>query len=115
MAEITRFVQECPSLSGSYQTEPVPSMVAGEKWGAVPLSRERLFDVLSAHQPGRKDAPWKLQVNDMTTPFASTAAFPKRGLRGFQELKPVSRLRGTAPEDLSGFISPSRQRGSSGD
>jgi hypothetical protein len=25
MAEITRFVQEFPSLSGPYQTEPVPS------------------------------------------------------------------------------------------
>jgi hypothetical protein len=30
-------------------------------------------------------------------PFALTAAFPKRGLRGSQGLKPVSRLRGTAP------------------
>jgi hypothetical protein len=66
--------------------------------GAVPLSRERLFDVLSAHQPGRPDAPWKQQVNGVTTPFAPTAAFPKRGLRGSQGLKPVSRLRGTAPK-----------------
>src|SRR5438093_9212635 len=70
-----------------------------KKTGAVPLSRERLFDVLSAHQPGRKDAPWKLQVNDMTTPCAPTAAFPKRGSRGSQGLKPVSRLRGTAPKN----------------
>src|SRR2546427_1691162 len=28
------------------------------KMGAVPLSRERLFNVPLAHQPGRKDAPW---------------------------------------------------------
>src|SRR5437773_8485639 len=40
--------------------------------GAVPLSRERLFDVPSAHQPGRKDALWKQQVNGVTTPFVPT-------------------------------------------
>src|SRR5437870_7822012 len=28
--------------------------------GAVPLSREGSLNVPSAHQPGRKDAPWKL-------------------------------------------------------
>ncbi len=77
----------------------IPELRRQTRVGAVPLSRERFFDVLSAHQPGRKDAPWKLQVNDMTTPFAPTAAFPKRGLRGSQGLKPVSRLRGTAPKN----------------
>src|SRR5439155_8210623 len=80
------------------------------KLGAVPLSRERLFDVLSAHQPGRKDAPWKLQVNDMTTPCAPTAAFPKRGSRGSQGLKPVSRLRGTAPESPVRYCRASLRR-----
>src|SRR2546428_5115161 len=43
-------------------------------WGAVPLSRESSFNVPSAHQPGRKDAPWKLKVNGVTTPLAPTAA-----------------------------------------
>src|SRR2546426_12797396 len=42
--------------------------------GAVPLSREGSFNVPSAHQPGRKDAPWKLKVNGVTTPLAPTAA-----------------------------------------
>jgi hypothetical protein len=31
MAEITRFVQEFPSLSGPYQTEPVPKQKKKEK------------------------------------------------------------------------------------
>src|SRR6266702_8457459 len=39
-----------------------------------PLSREGSFNVPSAHQPGRKDAPWKLKVNGVTTPLAPTAA-----------------------------------------
>src|SRR5947199_9378141 len=43
-------------------------------WGAVPLSREGSFNGPSAHQPGRKDAPWKLKVNGVTTPLAPTAA-----------------------------------------
>src|SRR5207253_7515295 len=43
-------------------------------FGAVPLSREGSFNVPSAHQPGRKDAPWKLKVNGVTTPLAPTAA-----------------------------------------
>src|SRR5436309_9816142 len=42
--------------------------------GAVPLSREGSFNVALAHQPGRKDAPWKLKVNGVTTPLALTAA-----------------------------------------
>src|SRR5215510_9671186 len=42
--------------------------------GAVPLSRERFFNVPLAHQPGREDAPWKLKVNGVTTPLAPTAA-----------------------------------------
>jgi hypothetical protein len=31
MAEITRFVQEFPSLSGPYQTEPVPTSYSAAK------------------------------------------------------------------------------------
>src|SRR5439155_24658862 len=46
----------------------------GRILGAVPLSREGSFNVPSAHQPGRKDAPWKLKVNGVTTPLAPTAA-----------------------------------------
>ena|SRR6478736_6279681 len=40
MAERTRFVQEFPSLSGPYQTEPVPCVVNGEllKMRVTPLS-----------------------------------------------------------------------------
>src|SRR5438876_5624661 len=60
-----RFVNDMP-LNASRADVRVNFM------GAVPLSRERLFDVPSAHQPGRKDALWKQQVNGVTTPFVPT-------------------------------------------
>ena len=45
-----------------------------EKFGAVPLSRESVFDLKSAHQPERNDAQWKLKVAGVTTSRASMSA-----------------------------------------
>src|SRR6266704_2327872 len=50
MAEITRFVQEFPSLSGPYQTEPVPSFAWLEK------GLHRFFAALLAQITGDSQA-----------------------------------------------------------
>src|SRR3989442_13281688 len=50
MAEITRFVQEFPSLSGPYQTEPVPYPPSHSKYHPI----ERCWGILELQWNGTK-------------------------------------------------------------